>query len=222
MNKIVVIAPHPDDETLGCGGTLLKHKKQGDQINWIIFTEISEELGLTKKEIKLRAEQIEKIRDFYGFDSVHQLKFPSAQLDVIPMVNMIKALGEIFHKVHPEIIYLPHQEDAHSDHRYVFDAAASCTKWFRYPSIKKILAYETLSETDFRLGDSNGGFQPNLFIDVSEFLDSKIKAMNIYASEIKEFPFPRSEKAIRALASLRGAAAGCESAEAFMVLKEIW
>jgi LmbE family N-acetylglucosaminyl deacetylase len=101
----------------------------------------------------------------------------------------------------------------------VFDAAASCTKWFRYPSIKRVLAYETMSETDFGLGTSQA-FRPNVIINIEPYLTDKLRAMDIYTSELGEFPFPRSHKAIQALATLRGAASGFVAAEAFELLRE--
>lgn len=93
------------------------------------------------------------------------------------------------------------------------------TKWFRYPSVKRILAYETLSETDFGLG-TDLGFRPNIFINIENYLEDKLRAMDIYASELGRFPFPRSDEAIRALATLRGAASGFQAAEAFELLRE--
>jgi LmbE family N-acetylglucosaminyl deacetylase len=101
----------------------------------------------------------------------------------------------------------------------VFDAVASCTKWFRYPSINRILAYETLSETDFGLSTEQA-FRPNVFVDIESFLDRKLQAMEVYKSEMGEFPFPRSREAIRALAAVRGAASGFKAAEAFELLRE--
>ena len=118
-----------------------------------------------------------------------------------------------------ETIFVPHPADVHSDHRVVFDAVSACTKWFRYPSVKRVLAYETLSETDFGLG-TNQPFRPNVFVDVEHFFIKKLQAMDIYASEVGEFPFPRSHEAIRALATLRGAASGFKAAEAFELLRE--
>jgi len=107
----------------------------------------------------------------------------------------------------------------HTDHRAVFDAAAACTKWFRYPSVKRVLAYETLSETDFGLG-TELGFRPNVFVDISPFLERKLQAMDIYASEIAPFPFPRSQDALRALARVHGTSSGYHAAEAFQLLRE--
>jgi LmbE family N-acetylglucosaminyl deacetylase len=101
----------------------------------------------------------------------------------------------------------------------VFNAVAAGTKWFRHPSVRRVLAYETLSETDFGL-NASPGFKPNVFVDITHFIDKKIEAANVYASELGKFPFPRSPEAIRALASVRGATSGFQAAEAFELLRE--
>ncbi|OAS14515.1 PIG-L deacetylase family protein [Paenibacillus oryzisoli] len=220
MNKVLVVAPHPDDETLGCGGTLLKHLENGDEIHWLIVTHINEENGFSKERINCREEEIEKTSLLYQFTTVHQLKFPTTQLDSIPMYKLVGEIGKIFQKIQPTICLVPYRGDAHSDHAAVFDATISCTKWFRYPSVNRVLVYETLSETDFGVNPDNNGFSPNVFVDISTFLNKKIEIMNVFASEMGEFPFPRSEKAIKSLAYLRGAASGFDAAEAFMLIRE--
>lgn len=221
MSKILVVAPHPDDETLGCGGTILKHKKMGDQVYWLIVTGISEEFGFSENRVRLRNEEINQVSKIYDFDSVYNLQLPTTKLDEIPMGEMIASVGKIFERIEPEVVYIPYRGDVHSDHKVVFDVVAACTKWFRYNSIRRVLAYETLSETDFGINPDNLGFRPNVFVDISNYLEKKIKALNLYEGEMTEFPFPRSEQAVRSLAQLRGAAAGCKAAEAFMLLKEI-
>jgi LmbE family N-acetylglucosaminyl deacetylase len=135
------------------------------------------------------------------------------------MNELINKISSVFKEVEPNEVFLPHPSDIHTDHRRVFDAVASCTKWFRYPSISRVLAYETLSETDFSLG-TDQAFRPNVFVDIENFLSEKLRAIDIYASEVSEFPFPRSHEAIQSLAKLRGAASGFKSAEAFELLRE--
>ena len=137
------------------------------------------------------------------------------------MSELISKISSIINKVKPNIIYLPFKGDVHSDHKYIFDAAYSCTKIFRHPFIKKLYMMETLSETEFSLSTKEDSFVPNVFVDISEFMDKKIELMNIYESEMGEHPFPRSERNIRALATYRGATSGCDYAESFMLLKEI-
>ena len=221
MKKILVIAVHPDDETLGCGGTLLKHKATGDEIYWCIVTSIKEKLGFSDEQVILRSKEIEKVAGIYGFNGVEQLAFPTMQLDQLTMGELIDGVSTIIKKIQPHTIYLPFKNDVHSDHRIAFEAIYSCTKTFRYPFIRRILMMETISETEFAPALPAESFVPNVFADISEFIDQKIDIFKIYASELGEHPFPRSEKNIRALACLRGASADCESAESFMLLKEI-
>ena len=219
MNKkIIIVTPHPDDETLGCGGTLLKYKKENHDLYWLIVTGMGD--SFTKDRKLKRQKEIDTVANIYDFKEVFQLDFPAAELDCIPMGDIVGRISQVFSKVMPQIVFTPYPGDIHSDHKVVFDATMSCTKWFRYPSVERVLAYETLSETDFSIDPDANGFRPNVYINIGGFLEEKIKIMNIYASEISAFPFPRSEKAIKSLAYLRGAASGYEEAEAFMLLKE--
>jgi N-acetylglucosamine malate deacetylase 1 len=217
--KTIVIAPHPDDEVLGPGGTLLRSKAEGVTIAWLIVTTITTESGWSGEKIRRRDDEIKRVTKLFGFDSVFELNFPTTQLDQVPMSDLVAAISNVFKTFEPEEVFVPHPADVHTDHRLVFDAVASCTKWFRYPSVKRVLAYETLSETDFGLGASQG-FRPNVFVNIEPYLDDKLRAMDIYASELEEFPFPRSHEAIQALAALRGASSGFNAAEAFELLQE--
>jgi len=216
-NKVLVVAVHPDDETLGCGGTLLKHKENGDKINWLICTETDKGDDF----YKARKNEIEKVSKMYDFNSIHNLRLKTMQVDEYNMSELIGKISKVINEVKPNIIYLPFKSDVHSDHRKIFDATYSCTKSFRYPFIKKIYMIETLSETEFSPSTKEDSFIPNVFVDISEFIDKKIDIIKIFESEISEHPFPRSERNLRALATLRGATAGCEYAESFMLLKEI-
>jgi len=217
--KTLVVAPHPDDEVLGVGGTLLRRKAEGAKVAWLIVTAISVESGWSEERVRQRADEIGRVAELFGFDAVFQLNFPTTQLDLVPMSDLVAGVSSAFRGFEPDEVFVPHPSDVHTDHRIVFNAAASCTKWFRYPSIKRVLAYETLSETDFGLG-TDSGFHTNVFVDIGPFLEAKLRAMDIYQSELGTFPFPRSREAIRALATLRGAASGFEAAEAFELLRE--
>jgi LmbE family N-acetylglucosaminyl deacetylase len=217
--RSIVIAPHPDDEVLGVGGTLLRRKAEGAKVAWLIVTAISVETGWSEEKVKQRDDEIKRINELFGFDEVFALGFPTTQLDQVPMSDLVAGISGVFGAFQPEEVFVPHPSDVHTDHRIVFDAVASCTKWFRYPSVKRVLSYETLSETDFGLGVDQG-FRPNVFVDVESFFNDKLRGMDIYASELGMFPFPRSHEAIRALATLRGAASGFIVAEAFQLLRE--
>jgi len=216
-NKVLIIAVHPDDETLGCGGTLLKHKANGDKIHWLICTTIEKKHNYYMK----RENEIEEVSNLYRFDSVHNLRLKTMQVDEYMVSELVGKISQVIKEVQPNIIYLPFKGDVHSDHRKIFEASYSCTKSFRYPFIKKIYMMETLSETEFAPSTKEDSFVPNVFVNVSEFFEKKIEIMKVYESEMAEYPFPRSEKNLRALATLRGATCGCEYAESFMLLKEI-
>jgi LmbE family N-acetylglucosaminyl deacetylase len=217
--KTLVIAPHPDDEVLGLGGTLLRRKAEGAELAWLIVTGISTTNGWRQEQVDLRAKEIARVEEFFDFNHVFMLDFPTTQLDRIPVGDLVGGFAGVFNVFQPDEVFLPHPSDVHTDHRVVFDAAAACTKWFRYPSVKRVLAYETLSETDFGLG-TELGFRPNVFVDIAPYLEGKLKAMDIYASEMASFPFPRSHEALRALAKVHGAASGYQAAEAFQLLRE--
>lgn len=219
--KSLIIAPHPDDETLGCGGTILKLKASGASVHWLIVTTIVGVTGFPQERVSVRAREIEAVKEVYGFDAVHHCSLPAAGLDTLGKGILIGAIGSIIKTVAPDSVYVPYRNDVHSDHAAVFDAAVSACKTFRSPFVKSIYAYETLSETDFGLRPDDPGFRPNLFEDISGYLDKKISIMSLFEGEMGKFPFPRSEECLRALATLRGAQANCLSAEAFMILKEI-
>ena len=219
--KILVIAPHPDDELIGCGGTLLRRENEGDILGWVIMTKISDDTGWSKNSVQERENEIELVRKGLGVQPRHlfHLGFPTTKLDTFPMVELIAKVSDVFQTFQPEEVFIPHQGDVHSDHRLTFEVVSACTKWFRYPSVKRVLAYETLSETEFGL-DPSKKFQPNVFVNISTHLEKKLELLRIYASELGEFPFPRSETAIRALAQFRGCSSGFNNAEGFELLLE--
>ena len=220
--KTLIIAPHPDDELLGCGGTLRQRIAEGGTVAWLVMTEITEQAGFSARRVKQRRVEIERVREALKVEPHHlySLGFQTAELDQIPMSVLVKQISEVFIDFKPDEVFLPYPGDAHSDHRVAFDAGSACTKWFRYPSVKRVLVYETPSETDFGIDPRDTGYKPNIYIDISGQVEKKIELMKIYASEMGDFPFPRSEIALRALAQFRGAQAGFEAAEAFMLLRE--
>ncbi len=219
MKKVLVVSAHPDDETLGVGGTLLKHKANGDQIFWLIITGIFENQGFTKEKIESRAIEIEKVASKFNFNEVVNLNYPTMTLSSSSLFTLIPDISKVFLNFKPDVIYTLNRSDAHSDHRVIFDAVMACTKSFRYPFIKKVLMYECISETEFAPALFEKVFLPNYFVDVSDFIDEKLKIMEIFESEMGNHPFPRSLENIKALAHFRGASVGVKYAEAFQLLK---
>ncbi|MBT6226184.1 MAG: PIG-L family deacetylase, partial [Candidatus Scalindua sp.] len=142
-------------------------------------------------------------------------------LDLIPINALVTSISKVVDDIKPNTIYIPNRSDIHSDHRKTFESAMSACKSFRMDFIKKILMYECLSETEFASSLQENAFSPNYFVDISKYLEEKINILKVFKSELREFPFPRSEINIRALASYRGATANVKAAEAFVLIKEI-
>lgn len=222
MNRnIIIVSAHPDDEIIGAGGTLLKHKAMGDNIYWLITTNMFVDQGFSVERVASRQVEIDKIAAELTVKKVYKLKYPTMSLSSSSILTMVPEISKIFSEVEPEIIYCLNRSDAHSDHRVTFDAIMACTKSFRYPYIKKVLMYECISETEFAPQLPERVFIPNYYVDISEYLEAKLEIMKIYESEIGEHPFPRSLRNMEALAVFRGASVGVKYAEAFQLVKYI-
>lgn len=211
MKKILCVSVHPDDETLGCGGTLLKHKANGDAIYCVHITDGNEKQGGV----------IPLLTVFYGFYETYRLGLPEIKLTDISLSEIIGKLSAVIQQVKPDYLYIPNRSDAHSDHRIVFEALTACTKSFRYPFIKKVMMCEVISETDFSPALPENIFIPNVFVDISDFIERKHEILNIFESELLSSPYTRSIEAILALSKYRGSQINVNYAEAFMLLKEI-
>ena len=178
-----------------------------------------EEDGWPIKKIKERENEISRVNRIYKFKELFNLCLPTTKIDQISSSEIVKMIGDIINQVSPETIYMPFIMDVHTDHQIISNLVQSSIKWFRFPSIKKVLMYETMSETDFNFVGKSF-FRPNHFINISDYIDKKIEIMKIYKSEIQEHPFPRSEKGMRSLAIVRGAQSGYEAAESFQLVFE--
>jgi len=218
--NVLVVATHPDDETLGCGGVLLKHKNHGDKIYWLIMTNIHVENGWADEVVSQSQNEIAQVSKIYGFEKVVQLDFSTTMLDTVPYRDIVGKVSDIIQDIKPSVVYLPNQSDIHTDHKVTFNAAISCCKSFRSPFIKRVLMYECLSETEFAPALPGNAFLPNVFVDVSAHWQKKLGIFKIYGSEQMPSPLPRSLDAIEALSRFRGSSIGVEFAEAFMLLKE--
>ncbi|MDD2562421.1 MAG: PIG-L family deacetylase [Eubacteriales bacterium] len=224
MKIILFISVHPDDETLGCGGTILHHRANGDSIHWLNITgpTPNHPYGFSKETVEHRLLQVQKVAEAYGFESFTQLPCPTQMLESVEPRLLVGEIFKVFKSIQPEWIYSVNRSDIHSDHRVAFQAVYAATKNFRSPFIKKHLLYETLSETEFSPALAENSFIPNFFVDISSFMETKIEIMNIYDTELMPDPMPRSVHAIRALAAYRGSRIGVNYAEAFMNIFEVY
>lgn len=220
MKKILVVSVHPDDETLGCGGTIFHHKHKGDQVYWLNLTSMIEGSTYNGDMVKNQMQTVAKVQELYNFQEVFNLKFPTTKLDTVPSGELIGKISEVVNKVKPQVIYLPYAFDVHSDHRVAFNAAFACTKNFRYPFIERVLMMETLSETEQAPSFVNQTFTPNVYVDITSHFNKKIDAFKTYSTEVQPAPLPRSLECVESLAKLRGSFIGVKYAEAFQLLKE--
>jgi LmbE family N-acetylglucosaminyl deacetylase len=211
MRKIIVVSVHPDDETLGCGGTLFKHKSMGDILYCIHVT------NGNKEQEKI----ITKLQSMYEFRESIQLGFEEVSLETVPLSDIIEKVSAVIKSIKPDYLYIPNRSDVHSDHRRVFEALVACTKAFRYPYIKKTLMCEVISETDFSPALYEMAFVPNVFVDITDFINKKNEVIKLFEKELLPSPFTRSLTAIEALGRYRGSQINVEYAEAFMLIKEI-
>lgn len=222
MSRVLFIAVHPDDETLGAGGTILKHKDAGDQVFWLVITAPTKNhpSNFTDEFIAMRNKLVDTVASAYGFDETFKLDLPTQMLHAVDMKFFVGLVNDVFKKVEPDTVYMMFKNDVHSDHRVTFDAVYSCSKSFRKPYIKRIYMIETLSETEFAPAVPTLSFVPNVFVDITPYMDRKLEILSLYSSELMPEPFPRSRSSIIALARVRGSRAGVVYAEAFQLLYE--
>lgn len=215
--KVLVIAPHPDDEVLGCGGTIARHVLYGDEVFLCIATNAYTP-DWSEEFIENRKLEIEKSCKLLGIKKTYLLNFPTAKLDTIPQKDLNKSLMDIISELEPQVVYIPFNGDLNKDHRLIFEASLVATRPLN-SSVRRVLAYEVLSETEW--GSSIEVFIPNVYFDISSTLGKKVSAMNAYISEIRQYPHPRNQDVIKALAIKRGSESGLKFAEAFMIIREV-
>lgn len=197
----------------------MKLRDAGNEVYWLKVTDVKAGGRYSKEFVSNRKEQIKRIEEFYQFKEFINLEYPPAELNGNIKPKLISSIGTVFDRIKPDCIILPDYNDAHSDHKYVFESAYAYSKIFRRNYIKRILTMEIASEMDF--GMPYDIFKPNLYVDITEYMNKKIEALSIYDTELGDVPFPRSIESIKSLATVRGTQAGVLYAEAFRVIKEI-
>ena len=219
--KVIVIAPHPDDEILGVGGTIARFSDEGVEVFIVIITKGYPPL-FDEESINIGRKEALEAHKFLNVKETFFLSFPAANLDSIPSREINDKLIDIFKDIKPDIIFIPFNGDIHIDHQRIFLSAlvAARPNNSEFPSF--IYAYETLSETNWNAPYITPNFVPNVFIDISQYLDKKIEAFKKYKSQIKEFPHERSIESIKMLAMLRGSTVGCYAAEAFVLVRGVY
>jgi len=219
--RVLAVAAHPDDETLGAGGTLARHADVGDEVWVCILTDgVTARHGHTaeQQECALRA------ADILGVKRVVFLGLPDQLLDAMPLLDVIRPLQTCVDDLEPEVVYTHFKEDVNQDHRVAYAATMVATRPVGGP-VRRLLCWETASSTEWAGPFAGSVFAPNVFVDISETLALKVAAMRAYAdtfqSEVKPYPHPRSLEAIEVYARRHGVVAGMKAAEPFMLIREL-
>ena len=218
--NILVIAPHPDDEIIGVGGTIRKRVMGGHNVFVCVVTKACEPLYSEEMVMKSRNECI-KADSLLGVSETLFLDFPAVMLETVPRYKLNEGILNTILKIQPDEVFIPHRGDMQLDHKMIVDAAMVALRPKYKHVVKRIYAYETLSETGWDIPNTTNEFIPTVYEDISDFIEEKIEAMKIFDSQLGAFPNPRSLEAIEALARFRGATVSVNAAEAFSLIREI-
>ena len=226
MNRsILVLAAHPDDEVLGCGGTIAKLARQGATIHVAFLADgvssRSGDLIAQQAELPFRRIAAQKACDILGVKSLSFGDFPDNRMDTIALLDIIKPIETLVAKYQADMVFTHHAGDVNIDHRRIHEAvSAACRPQSGHP-VKTLLCFEVPSSTEWQLPGSAPIFAPNWFVDISDTLDSKLAALEAYAAELRPWPHPRSRQGVEHLARWRGATVGVDAAEAFMLGRQL-
>jgi LmbE family N-acetylglucosaminyl deacetylase len=224
--KVLVIAAHPDDEVLGCGGTAARLVREGHEVHFAILGE-----GMTSRHAqRADAEQSQLTRLHQqahtaaaqlGVKNVVLHKLPDNRLDTVALLDVVKIVEDLVDRVQPEVIYTHHAGDLNVDHGVIHRAVLTATRPVAGQLVLEIYAFEVPSSTEWAFQRIEPAFRPNVFVDITRTLEAKIGAMECYETEARKFPHPRSPEALRALAARWGIVVGCAAAEAFELVRSV-
>ena len=218
--KILFIAPHPDDETIGAGGAIVRHTACGDEVFWCIITQ-GYNPPWSDEVLQKARRQIDSIEKVFGFKKVYRLGFPTVKLNTVPHMELCNAIHRVIEEIKPDIVYTTSRNDANLDHRIVYDSTLVATRPLPGNGVRRVLSYEIGYSNHFGVPSGAGMFQPTVFMDISECIETKLNAMRIYETELRSSPHPRNIESIRLLAQERGLCVGYEAAECFELVREL-
>ena len=220
--QVLVIAAHPDDETYGVGGTIARHVQNGDSVTVLIMTD-----GVTARHnvLEPQKEAARMACEVLGVESVHFADLPDQQLDVTPLTEVIEPILGLVREIQPQVVYTHHRGDANQDHRRLFEATLVAVRPFGNNPVEQVFCYEVASSTEWGPSFIEWAFLPNVFVDIEPFVEQKQAAIEAYRtthqSEVKPYPHPRAPEAMEIYNKQRGISVGMESAEAFMLMRQL-
>lgn len=225
-NSVLVIVAHPDDEVLGCSGTIARLAQEGNDVYIAILGE-----GITarykqreqadQKILEALHERAHKVAKLLGAKDIFMHNLSDNRFDSISLLDVVKIIEDLVSKIAPEVIYTHHGGDLNIDHQVVHRAVLTATRPIQGCSVREIYAFEVLSSTEWAFQQFKPSFHPNVFVDITSTLSIKLEAFSLYETETRSFPHPRSIEAIRATARRWGSAVGCEAAEVFELIRAI-
>lgn len=223
--NILIFAPHPDDEVLGCGGVMAKYTAQGDNVYVCVATcghppIYNDDLMKEKGWPHTLYPEIKKAHEILGVKETVYLDCPAADMESVKRYELNGKIIKLIQNIKPDIVYIPHFGDMQKDHTLLSDAVMVAVRPRGEHFVGKVYSYETLSETEWNIPHSSNTFIPNTYIEITDFMETKLKAMSCFQSQLSPFPEPRSLEAVEALAKLRGSTMGAERAEAFALIRE--
>lgn len=216
--RILVVATHPDDEVLGCGGTMALHAAEGDEVHVLV---VSRGVLVGVEVVEQVREEMRNAHAILGVKGVEFLDFPAAQLDTVPAHQIADAMAKLIQSWRPTTLYLPHHGDLHMDHRLVYLAGLVAARPTRDVSVRRILTYETVSETDWAPPTAGDAFVPTVYVDITRYLTQKLEAAACFQSQMRAPPHTRSLRSLEALAVWRGGSVRMGAAEAFVLVREM-
>jgi LmbE family N-acetylglucosaminyl deacetylase len=226
--KVLVVAAHPDDEVLGCGGTIARLVREGNTVYSLILGEgitsrdVKRDRGKRAQEIKELKKQIEQAGRILSIKNSFVYDFPDNRFDTVALLDIIKKIEKVKKIVNPHVVFTHHHGDLNIDHQITFKAVMTAFRPVKGERAREILCFETPSSTEWNASSPLNYFMPDYFVDISRTLKAKIKALKVYKSEMRTFPHPRSSEAVEIAARNRGVQAGTAAAEAFKVVRIIY
>jgi LmbE family N-acetylglucosaminyl deacetylase len=217
--RILVVAAHPDDEVLGCGGTIARKALEGQDVYVGILGE-----GITSRDqgsVETLRACSRKVAKLLGARDLFLYGLPDNRFDTVPLLDVTRIVEELIERLRPQVIYTHHGGDLNMDHVVAHRAVLTAARPVPGQPVKEIYAFEVPSSTEWAFQQFHPPFHPNVFVDVSATLDAKVRAMETYESEVRRFPHPRSPEALRAIARRWGSAVGMEAAEALELIRAI-
>jgi len=225
MKSILILAAHPDDEVLGCGGTIAKLADEGATIHIAFLADgVFSRAGTAgEQQVELNARRVaaQKACDILGVKSVFFGEFPDNRMDTIALLDIIKPIEALVAKYQPDTVFTHHAGDVNIDHRRVHEAVVTACRPEPGHPVKTLLCFEVPSSTEWQLPGSAPVFAPNWFVDISDTLERKLAALDAYAAELRAWPHPRSQQGVEHLAHWRGTTVGVDAAEAFTLGRQL-